>query len=326
MRSNMRQFDITGTINPRTVNEKFLVDLHHSGVTIFRINGAHIDPSDIPEISKLIKKSLKNEVKIQVDLEGSKIRTKNIYEPIFIKKGKSLELKQTNFSYPDILSILETGDMLLSSDGQLELTVEKVTKKNIILHSSCDGLLQNNKGIHLATKSLAYLPVFSQKDKIIIDYIKKNQIDYAGISFVRSPEQVKEVLSTFSNSLVKSIIKLETKEATQKDSLKRIFELHDTFSIDRGDLMSEVGLIHFPKIFDQTLADCLSNKKRICVATQIFASMVSHNKPYISELMEFYRLYHANISGIQLSEEIAIGKYPFEILRLINEIILSGEN
>jgi len=321
----MRQFDITGTINPRTVNEKFLVDLHHAGVTIFRINGAHIDPSDIPEISKLIKKSLKNKVKIQVDLEGSKIRTKNIYEPISIKKGKSVELKQTNFSHPDFFSILDNGDMMISSDGQLELTVEKITKEKVILNSRCDGFLQNNKGIHLATKSLAHLPVFTEKDKIFIEYIKQNHIDYAGISFVRSPEQVKEVISTFSNSLVKPVIKLETKEATQTDSLKQILALHDTFSIDRGDLISEVGLIPFYKIFNHTLEECLSHKKRIFVATQIFASMVNHNKPYISELMEFQRLYQADISGIQLSEEIAIGKYPFEILRLINEIITSGE-
>jgi len=321
----MKSFDITGTINPKTVDDKFLIDLHHAGVTIFRINGAHIDPSDIPEISKRVKKILKNKVKIQVDLEGSKIRTKDIYEPICIKKGKSIELRQTNFNRPDFLSILDKGDIILSSDGQLELTVEKITKEKVLLSTRCEGFLLNNKGIHLANKSLAHLPVFTQKDKILIKHMKQNQIDYAGISFVRSPEQVNEVLSTFSNSPVKPIIKLETKEATQKETLKQILSLHDTFSIDRGDLMSEVGMIQFPTIFERTLKDCLSRKKRIFVATQIFASMVNHNLPYISELMEFHRLYRANISGIQLSEEIAVGKYPFEVLRLINTMVSQGE-
>ncbi|PKL70341.1 MAG: hypothetical protein CVV30_03000 [Methanomicrobiales archaeon HGW-Methanomicrobiales-1] len=321
----MRQFDITATINPKTVDDKFLIDLHQSGVTIFRINGAHIDPSDITEISKKIKKSLKNKVKIQVDLEGSKIRTKDIYEPICIKKGKLIELKQTNFNRTDFISILDKGDVILSSDGQLELTVEKITKEKVSLSSRCEGFLQNNKGVHLTSKSLAHLPVFTQKDQILIEHMKESQIDYAGISFVRSPEQVKEVLSIFHNSPVKPIIKLETKEATKNETLKQILSLYDTFSIDRGDLMSEVGIIQFPEVFNHTLEACLSYKKRIFVATQIFASMVNHNLPYISELMEFSRLYHANISGIQLSEEIAIGKYPFEILKLINEMKKSGE-
>lgn len=323
----MRPFDIIGTINPKTVNEKFLVNLNLSGVTIFRINGAHIDPNDIPEISELIKKkSLKNKVKIQVDLEGSKIRTKNIYEPICLKKGKTIELKRTNFNQSNFFALLDKGDILISSDGQIELTIEKITKEKVIINSRCDGFLFNNKGIHLVNKSLAQLPIFTEKDRVLIENIKQNQVDYAGISFLRSPEQVKEVLSIFRNSQSKPVIKLETKEATEKGALKQIIELHDTFSIDRGDLISEVGLNQFPKIFNHTLKECLSNKKRIFVATQLFASMIDHNKPFISELMEFHRLYQSNISGIQLSEEITIGKYPFEILRLINEIIKCGEN
>jgi len=322
----MRKFEIIGTINPKTVNQEFLIDLNLAGVTIFRINGAHVDPEDIPEISILLRKSLKNKIKIQVDLGGSKIRTKNIYEPICIKKGKSLELKEANFNYPDFLKILDKGDIVLSSDGQLELTVEKVSKEKVKLKSRCDGFLLNNKGVHLITKSLAHLPVLSQKDKELVEFIKKGTIDYVGISFVRSPEQVQEVKSLFSDTPVKPIFKLETREATQKDTLKRILDLHDTFSIDRGDLVSEVGMVQFPEIFNRTLEECLSRKKRIFVATQIFASMVNHNIPFISELMEFDRLYRSDISGIQLSEEIAIGKYPFEILRIINERIESGEN
>ena len=322
----MRQFDIIGTINTKTIDEKFLDDLYQSGVTVFRINGAHIEPDDIPKISGLIRKQLSDKVKIQVDLEGSKIRTKNICKTIFLQKGKKVDLKSNNFNQPKILSILNEGDTILSSDGQIELVVDKISDEEVTLLSLCTGVLQNNKGIHIKNKSLNKLPVFTEKDTLFIKYIKKNQIDYAGISFVRSPEQVLEALTAFSNSRVKPIIKLETKEATEKESLRKILELHDTFSIDRGDLISEVGMTQFPSIFNYTLEQCLSHKKRIFVATQIFASMVDHNIPYISEIIEFHRLYQLDITGIQLSEEISIGKNPLEILKVINNIIMDGEH
>ena len=219
-------------------------------------------------------------------------------------------MKPNNFNQPKLFSIIEEGDTVLSSDGQIELVVDKISNERMTLLSLCTGVLQNNKGIHIKNKSLDQLPVFTEKDKLLIKYIKQNQIDYAGVSFVRSPEQVMEAIAVFSNSRVKPIIKLETREATERESLRKILKLHDTFSIDRGDLISEVGITHFPIIFNYTLDQCLSHKKRIFIATQIFASMVDNNMPYISEIIEFHRLYQLNITGIQLSEEISIGKNP----------------
>ena len=63
--------------------------------------------------------------------------------------------------------------------------------------------------------------------------------------------------------------------------------------------------------------------RTVFVATQLFASMVDHNLPYLSEVIEFHRLANSGIRGVQLSEEIAVGRHPLEVLKLI--AALTGE-
>jgi pyruvate kinase len=57
--------------------------------------------------------------------------------------------------------------------------------------------------------------------------------------------------------------------------------------------------------------------RKVFVATQLFMSMNDKHLPYLSEVIEFHRVAHAGIVGIQLSEEIAIGHHPLEVLELI---------
>jgi pyruvate kinase len=120
---------------------------------------------------------------------------------------------------------------------------------------------------------------------------------------------------------IKPIVKLETKEASEQENLNKILTVADTFLIDRGDLLSEVGLIRFPNIFNMLLKATKDSKKSIFIATQLFGSMYQHNVPFLSEIMEFHRLLKENITGVQLSEETAIGLHPFAVLEVIKNLV-----
>ena len=57
--------------------------------------------------------------------------------------------------------------------------------------------------------------------------------------------------------------------------------------------------------------------KNIFLATQFLKNMENNPIPLISELTALYESIKHKISGIQLSEETAIGKYPVECVKLI---------
>ena len=319
----MSKLEIIATINTHKITRAFLRQLVENGATIMRMNGAHVRPPDIPKAVGLIREHCGRDAKILVDLPGNKIRTSGLLQNVALKNGETFELESRNFSYPGFIDYLKAGDAVTSSDGQLSMAVEKVHADRVSFTALCDGELLNNKGLHLPAKSLAHLPFLFDRDREILKHALPCDIDYAGFSFIRTPENVDEAHSVLAGSAMTPIIKLETKEGTEPAALDAILKRASTFLIDRGDLASEVGMTRFPMTFNRTLAKALASGGKVFVATQLFASMYEHNLPHLSEVMEFHRLARTGIVGIQLSEEIAIGKHPLEVLKII--AALSGE-
>lgn len=312
---------IIATLNSHKIEKDFILKLYASGATLFRLNGVHVKLGDIAQSVKLIREFVGNKVRILVDLPGNKIRTNNIYQNITLKMNEHFELGAANFNFRSFIDYLEKGDIILSSDGQLRMTVLKKCGERIILKALTNGEILNNKGMHLPTKSLSHMPFLFEKDMQIIDQCKQCDVDLIGFSFVRHPDNMKEAFNAISQSNLTPLFKLETREATDEKCLGAILDRGHSFLIDRGDLVSEVGIVRFPKIFNHIVDRVKKRKKELFVATQLFASMYNHNVPFISEVMEFHRLVKMGISGFQLSEEIAIGLYPFEVLKLMKDII-----
>lgn len=321
----MKKLEIIATINTHKITREFLRQLVEHGATIMRMNGAHVRPPDIPKAVKLIREHCGHDAKILVDLPGNKIRTSGLLQSVALRSGETFELEARNFSYAGFIDYLEAGDAVTSSDGQLTMAVEKVQADRVVFIALCDGELLNNKGLHLPAKSLAHLPFLFDRDREILAHALPCDIDYAGFSFVRTPENVDEARSALAGSAMVPIIKLETKEGTEPAALEAILSRASTFLIDRGDLASEVGMAHFPATFNRTLAKALAGGGKVFVATQLFASMYEHNLPHLSEVMEFHRLARTGITGVQLSEEIAIGKHPLEVLKMISTLTGGAE-
>ena len=56
------------------------------------------------------------------------------------------------------------------------------------------------------------------------------------------------------------------------------------------------------------------------MATQFLASMEHSPIPMVSEVSGLYEMIKLGVSGIQLSEETAVGKYPVEAVRWIRDV------
>lgn len=317
-------FEIISTINPLKLSQRFMNDLLDNGTTIIRLNGAHIQEQGFDACVSEIRRLSKGNCSILLDIPGTKIRTEGLLINIQLTANETFALNADNFNYPEFLNHLSAGDEVVSSDGQLKMLVQSVSEGRVEFRALCCGELLNHKGVHLASGDLSRMPFLGQRDYRLVSLALRHNIEYVGFSFVRSPEHVDEILHLLKGTLCRPIVKLETREVVNPIVLEKVIGQADDFLIDRGDLASEVGLAKFPSIFNRTMDSVIDSGKRLFVATQLFASMCTHNLPHLSEVIEFKRLFDRGVTGVQLSEEIAVGEHPVEVLKMM-QTIMKGE-
>lgn len=316
--TKLTPFQVIATINPHKTTKQTVNLLVENGATTFRLNGAHVDVETLASFSKELQRIADKTIKILLDLPGNKIRTQAISQDIHLEKGEAFELSVGNFNFSDFVTWLVRGDVLLCSDGQLQVKVEECLGDRCIFVATNTGTLRNGKGVHLQQRRLDRLPFLSSRDYVLIDEAKKARVDYLGFSFVRRLEDMVEAGHVIAGSDIEPIFKLETREMGDMQTLQGVLGRGDRFLIDRGDLLSEVGLHAFPTTFNQILDAVLTSGKEALIATQLFMSMCNQTLPYISEIIEFHRLLKLGIHGIQLSEETAVGDNPIDVLRIIS--------
>ena len=313
----MKPIDIIATLNHHLLEPSMLKDLKAAGATIFRINGAHAKPEEIPHYVSAIRKALGNEIKILVDLPGNKIRTNSLSQPIILNAGKPFDLWSTQINYPGFISHLSVGDELLANDSLFRFRVLSVEKDKVTFLSMTDGQLGSNKGMHLIGKSID-LPFLFERDQELIKQGISTGIDYVGFSFVRTAEDVKTANEVLKNTQVKMIIKVETNPAVK--NLSSILDLADEFLVDRGDLGCDVGIENIDRIQKYILKSAQRKGKKVFFATQFLHSMVYNNTPLIAEVCGLADALRVGIGGLQLSEETAVGKHPVEVLKMIERV------
>lgn len=301
------------TTGPSYLNDNILRDNHQERF-IYRINGSHGSIRNIEKSINEIRKQVKN-ADILIDLPGNKIRTTNIKIPIKFTEGKSFMLKQNQINLPDFYKYVKNGDIVHANDNIYTFRIKRVNKDEIGLISLSNGKLENNKGLHVRgiNKSLSFLLA---KDLEIIDIANKNNIKFIGLSFVRNVQDIKDAKKLIKKSII--ISKIETAEAVK--NLSSILDSVEYLLIDRGDLSTDIGLIKVPYYQRHIIEKALSRNKKVFLATQFLKTMEKMPIPTIAEVMDLTHILKQGIHGIQLSEEIAIGKYPLECLKLIGDI------
>lgn len=313
----MSNFQVIATLNTHLLNKETLQGLQAAGATIFRINGSHIQPSELEIYSRAVRGALGSGVKLLVDLPGNKIRTGILSQPIILKSGGSFEIYASQFNYTKFLSHLSVGDVLLANDSLFKFRVESVNPEKATLFSFTDGELKSNKGVHLIGKEID-LPFLFDRDQQLIDSAIKNDFDYIGYSFVRTAEDVNQANLKLNGTKLKPIIKVETAPAIK--NLDAILDRADHFLVDRGDLSCDVGIHKIDDFQKMILRAGKAKGKKIYFATQFFHSMLENPVPLIAEVCGFSDAYSNGVDGIQLSEETAVGKHPKAILDLILKI------
>ena len=308
---------IITTVGPSLLKKTLINEVHHER-NIYRINGAHGSIKDIEEYILEIRKQ-EMHAEILMDLPGNKVRTCNFEKDVEIKKGRLLNLGFDQTNYQDFHSHLNIGDIVWANDSIFKFTVEKIDENNniISLMSESDGLLKNNKGMHVRGIHKD-IPFLFKKDRELIELANKHNLAYIGLSFVRDASDIKEAKALIDQD-IKIISKVETKAAVK--NLIEVLNEVEFILVDRGDLSTEIGIEKIPAYQKFINNKATFHNKKVFLATQFLKNMELNPIPTIPEVIDMYNTMQSGIYGIQMSEETAVGEYPKECLQMIENIM-----
>jgi pyruvate kinase len=301
------------TLGPSILDNDKLKKIDSIGKCIYRINGAHADDIISSNIINQVKGILPD-AEIMIDLPGNKVRTANLLEPIRLIKGETFDLSDYEINYSKFYSHLKKGDIIKANDSIFTLEVIDIKGSTLKILSHSDGILLTNKGLHVHNIHKD-IPFLFERDLKLIECAIKNKIHYVSLSFVRTVEDVVQAKKLLDNTSIIIFAKIETAMAVK--NLESILKEVDNINVDRGDLSTDIDILKLAEIQDTIIKIGLKHNKNVYLATQFLKNMENNPIPLIPELIDLCKTLKDGISGIQLSEETAVGKYPIECIKLI---------
>ena len=327
---------IVATIGPSTSSKKILRKIIHRGVNVCRINFSHSSHDQAKEIIdniKEINKELHTHTAILADLQGPKIRVGKLESPLLLTKD-SFVYFNTNKNQKEVIFISYTnfpkdvtkGDRVLLDDGKLSLEVEETNGKDRVkLKVIFGGELKSNKGVNLPNTKIS-LPCLTKKDIEDLSFILEEKIEWIGLSFVRSSEDVRKLKGIIkkhkkSNALV--IAKIEKPEAI-KDIDNIILET-DAIMVARGDLGVEVPLHKVPVYQKMIVQKSILQSKPVVIATQMLESMTDNISATRAEVNDVANSVIDGADAMMLSGETSVGKHPLRVIDTMRKVIKDVE-
>lgn len=324
---------IIATFGPSIYEYSTLLNVIKEGTNIIRFNFSHADKTVFYKALKNIKKIKDNGYKIKTlaDLQGNRIRLRNILTPIEIENNKLLRLtieniKSTNsiisMDYQYSLSKINKGKKIYIDDGNIELECIKEGNKTIEVVVKRGGIIKNKKGVNIPHVNL-YFPSINQQDLDDIKYIIENNFDMIALSFVRNSNEI-SIIKNYIKKLNPQqypiiISKIENIWAIQ--NLESIIKKSDGVMVARGDLGISLPLYKIPFFQKKIIRTAKKYSKFSIVATQIFESMIEHYRPTRAEISDLANAIEDGTDYVMFSAETAIGKYPIETIKIAKSVI-----
>jgi len=323
---------IVATLSDKTSNPEFISKLYEAGMNVVRINTAHQTPETALQLVNDVR-AVSDSLAILLDTKGPEVRTKNIAEPIPVKKGDRLLIKggdgESNkdvfyVDYPGFANDVNVDRSVLIDDGELELKVEAVRDDALEVIVVNDGEIKNRKSINVPGVSFA-LPAISPKDEMFIEWAVDNDLDFIAHSFVRNKEDVlavQEILDR-KGSKIKIIAKIENLDGV--NNVDEILDYAYGIMVARGDLGIEIPAEKIPGVQRHIIRRCVKRKKPVIIATQMLHTMIQNPRPTRAEVSDVANAIYARTDAIMLSGETAYGSYPVEAVETMTRIAMEVE-
>lgn len=329
---------IVATIGPASRDESVLREMILAGMNVARMNFSHDEHSSHLQVIENVRKldeELGTNTALLADLQGPKLRIGDVEgEGVEIEDGQTIEIttrecigtaSKLYTNYANFPEDVNPGERVLLDDGKIALEVMSSDNKHTVkLKVINGGLVKSKKGINLPNTKVS-LPCLTEKDLGDLDFALSHDVDWIGLSFVRSHEDVVELRNLIDESGKHSriIAKIEKPEALE--DIDNIIRETDGVMVARGDLGVEIPMQNVPIMQKRIINRCLKNSKPVIVATQMMETMIENSTPTRAEVNDVANAVLDGADAVMLSAETSVGKYPVEVIETMSTIVREVE-
>lgn len=350
-----RRAKIVCTLGPACATPAGLRELIAGGMDVARLNCAHGDPAWRAAIIAEVRRAateLKREVAILLDLAGPKIRTGSLPGPerLVLAAGERVSLVAAGVARPsgpgdgspvpavittshDLAAAVSPGDVVLLSDGLIELQVEAIAGACITCRVVNGGELASHQGVNLPGAHLP-IPAMTAQDVADLHAGLASGVDFVALSFVQSAADVELLRSAIHDwaaahpatpgaAATAIIAKLEKPRAIT--DLEAILARTDAVMVARGDLGVELPPEQVPTLQKRIIRAARRRHIPVITATQMLESMTAHPRPTRAEATDVANAVWDGSDALMLSGETASGQYPAAALAMMGRIIVQAE-
>jgi pyruvate kinase len=329
---------VIATLGPASLAPDTMLAMIQAGVDVIRLNFSHGDrrfQQTVIDQVREINNTHNYSIALLADLQGPKIRVREVEgDGVFLEDNSELLISTDKgvgtraliyIQYAEFARDVQPGERVLVDDGKIELEVIETNQTDRVrLKVINGGLLTSKKGVNLPNTKISQ-PCLTPKDLEDLEFALQNDVEWVGLSFVRSASDVIELkhLIAAQGKLAKVIAKIEKPEAIL--DINHIIRESDALMVARGDLGVEVPMQEVPLIQKDLIKKCLRNSKPIIVATQMMESMITNYNPTRAEVNDVANSILDGADAVMLSGETSVGKFPVRVIESVQKIIENVE-
>lgn len=335
---HMKKTKIVATLGPASSDKEVLRQMFEAGLNVCRLNfshGAYEDHQKVIETIRELNEETGLNVAILADLQGPKIRTNEMENNgVLLENGSEVLIvtekvlgtaQKFSINYAQLPQDVQPGERILLDDGKLALEIVKTDGKKLITAKVIHGgILSSKKGVNFPNTKIS-MPSLTPKDLEDLSFALDQNVDWIGLSFVRSARDIIELKHIIASRKCKAkvVAKIEKPEAI--DDIDQIIKESDALMVARGDLGVEVPYQSVPIIQKMLINKCIIHAKPIIVATQMMESMITNISPTRAEVNDVANAVLDGADAVMLSGETSVGKFPVEVIKTMSNIVTEME-
>jgi len=330
----MPRTKIIATLGPASSSYTFLRKMFTAGLDVVRLNfshGSYKQHLDSIELVRRLNRKYRRHIRIMQDLEGLRIRVgrfkgvktrflKNRTVVWLSNEAEACGPRTIPFDYKGDLGRLKPKQLIFIDDGNLVLRIKSTSVNSIKAVVVEGGVLKERKGINIPGVDLGFERI-TTKDKKDIEFGIKHRVDYIALSFVRDENDIRQAAALIKPRLPKCrlVAKIENRQAIE--NIDGIIEAADGIMIARGDMGVAIPIHEVPIIQKRIIRKSNAAGKFVITATQMLEHMTEHSRPTRAEVTDVANAIIDGTDFVMLSAETAVGRFPYQSVLMMNDII-----
>ena len=332
----MRKTKIMVTIGPASRDPDMLDQLISLGIDCARLNFSHGTLDEHAQVIANIRRfsqKHRRPVAILQDLGGIKLRLGTLEEPMLLNPGDTVSLVPESsttepgvlpFPQPGAFRNIAAGHNIFIADGTVRLAVTAASPSRVDATVLSSGVISSFKGVNLPGVPIDD-PVLTDRDKIALEFGVEHGVDWVGLSFVRTAEDILYAREHLNAAGSKALVMAKLERGEGVDNIDSILPEVDGIMVARGDLGVEIPMERVPIVQKQLVAKSNEAGKVSVIATQMLWSMVVAPAPTRAEISDVTNAVLDGCDAIMLSDETAVGQHPLEAYKMADATVKETE-